>query len=427
MFETVAILLVLGSIFGYLNYRLFQLPFAIAMMIAGLLASLAVLGADAVFTEWHLGDELHRLALQDVNFSEALMRGMLSFLLFAGALHTDMAVMKKWHMSIVSLASVGVMISTSIIGFGTYGVLAMLGQDVPLIWCLVFGALISPTDPVAVLGIMKAAGAPKPVEIQVVGESLFNDGVGVVVFTVLLSIALGSAAAGAEPISATSVAILIAQEVIGGILLGLAAGWVTYLALKDLDEPNLETLITVAMVMGLSLIAFRLHTSAPLACVVAGLFVGNKGRADAMSAETEQSLDIVWSFIDEALNAVLFLLIGLEIIAFEFNRLTLTAAAFIIVLNLVARTVSVLVPINMLRRKMEFVTGTRRILIWGGIKGGISVALAMSLPPFPGRDIILTVTYAVVVTSILAQGLTVGKLIQNIARTGATAHGTAER
>lgn len=413
MFETVAILLVLGSIFGYLNYRLFQLPFAIAMMIAGLMASMAVLGADAIFTDWHLGADLRRLALEDVNFSEALMRGMLSFLLFAGALHTDMTVMNKFKWPIISLASVGVCISTAMIGFGTYGILAMLGHEVPMIWCLVFGALISPTDPVAVLGIMKAAGAPKPVEIQVVGESLFNDGVGVVIFTVLLSIAMGGAHGSAE-MDAAGIVMLISKEVIGGVLLGLGAGWITYLALKDLEEPNLETLITVAMVMGVSLVAFRLHTSAPLACVVAGLFVGNKGRADAMSEETEQSLDTVWSFIDEALNAVLFLLVGLEVLAFEFNRLTLTAAGLIIVLNLTARTVSVLIPINILRRRMTFVPGTRRILIWGGIKGGISVALALSLPEFPGRELILTATYAVVVTSILTQGLTVGKLINVI-------------
>jgi len=348
-----------------------------------------------------------------VNFSEALMRGMLSFLLFAGALHTDMTVLNKFKWPIISLASVGVCISTSLIGFGTYGILGMLGQEVPLIWCLVFGALISPTDPVAVLGIMKAAGAPKPVEIQVVGESLFNDGVGVVIFTVLLTIAVGGADGGAA-MDATGIVLLITKEVVGGVLLGLGAGWITYLALKDLDEPNLETLITVAMVMGVSLVAFRLHTSAPLACVVAGLFVGNKGRADAMTAKTEQSLDTVWSFIDEALNAVLFLLVGLEVLAFEFNQLTLTAAALIIVLNLAARTVSVLIPINFLRRRMTFVTGTRRILIWGGIKGGISVALALSLPEFPGRELILTATYAVVVTSILTQGLTVGKLINVI-------------
>jgi CPA1 family monovalent cation:H+ antiporter len=225
MFETVAILLVLGSIFGYLNYRLFQLPFAIAMMIAGLMASMAVLGADAMFTDWHLGQELRRLTLEDVNFSEALMRGMLSFLLFAGALHTDMTVMNKFKWPIISLASVGVCISTAMIGFGTYGILGMLGQDVPMIWCLVFGALISPTDPVAVLGIMKAAGAPKPVEIQVVGESLFNDGVGVVIFTVLLSIAMGGAHGSAE-MDAVGIAMLVSKEVIGGILLGLGAGWI---------------------------------------------------------------------------------------------------------------------------------------------------------------------------------------------------------
>lgn len=412
MFETVGILVVLASVFGFLNYHMFKLPFGIAMMVSGLAASILVLIVDAAAPGLGLGAALRELVLTDVNFSEALMRGMLSFLLFAGALHTDIGVLKKWLKPILTLASVGVVISTTIIGFGSWAAFNALGLEVPLIWCLVFGSLITPTDPVAVLGIMKAAGAPKSVEMKVVGESLFNDGVGVVLFTVLVTIAVGSGGAGGEVMDVTSVTVLVGQEVLGGLILGAIAGYVSYFALRDMDEPNLETLITVAIVAGTSLLAFKLHTSAPLACVVAGLFVGNKGREHAMSEDTEESLDRVWSFIDETLNAILFLLVGLEVVAFEFSGQALIVAAIMIVLNLVARSFSVLGPITIWRRFMDFVPGTRRILVWGGIKGGISVALALSLPEFPGREYVLTATYAVVVTSVFVQGLTVGKLIE---------------
>ncbi len=410
MLETVTILLVAASIFGYLNFRIFKLPFAIAMLVAGLLASLFVLTFDAYLPSYQLGQELREFALQEVDFSEALMRGMLSFLLFAGALHTDMKVLAKWSKAIFSLATVGVAISTVVIGVLSFGTFILLDLNVPFLWCLVFGALISPTDPVAVLGIMKAAGAPKQVETKVVGESLFNDGVGVVLFTLLVSIAIG----GDTNLEAIEVVKLILLEVIGGMGLGLIAGWITYLALKDLDEPNLETLITVAMVMGVSGLAFSLHASAPLACVVAGLFIGNKGREDAMSQDTADAVDTVWSFIDEALNAVLFLLVGLEVVAFDFDKSYLVAAILLIGVALFGRFLAVMIPMTLFKAVTEMLPGTRRILIWGGIKGGISIALALSLPQFEGRDVILTVTYAIVVVSILVQGLTVGRLIQQV-------------
>ncbi len=340
------------------------------------------------------------------------MHGMLSFLLFAGALHTNMAKLKKWAVPIFTLASIGVLISAGVIGGLSYFVFQFVGVPVPLMFCFVFGALITPTDPVAVLGIMKAAGAPPDVEIKVIGESLFNDGVGVVLFAVLLSIAV-SASTG-NSLGFSGVMYLIAVEVIGGVLLGLVGGYITYSALKSLEEPNLETLISVALVMGLTFIAFQLHTSAPLACVVAGLFIGNRGRDHAMGEDTELAIDIVWSFIDEALNAILFLLVGFELFVIQFNINFVLASGLIILVALLGRGLAVFIPMTFLKTRLEFRRGTRRVLWWGGIKGGISIALALSLPPFEGREIILAATYATVIVSVLIQGLSIGKLIKKL-------------
>ena len=410
MFETVTILIVLAAAFGALNHRTLRLPFGIAMIIAGLLASMLVLGVDALWPGLGLSEALRELVLEDIDFSEALMHGMLGFLLFAGALHTDFDRLRAWIGPIATLATVGVLLSTTVIGLGAYGVTQVIGIEVPLAWCLVVGALVSPTDPVAVLGIMKAAGAPKSVEIKVVGESLFNDGVGVVVFSVLLAIAAGGGAHG-EAVTAATIAELLAVEVVGGVALGLVAGWLTERLLRLLDEPNLEILITIALVMAISSVALQLHTSAPLACVVAGLLIGNRGRATAMSATTQTALDQVWSFVDDALNAILFLLIGLEVVAFEYSGAAVLGAALLIVVNLVVRSVAVFLPLSLFSRFMDFAPGTRSILVWGGIKGGISVALALSLPEFEGRGFLLAAVYAIVVSSVLGQGLTVGSLI----------------
>jgi CPA1 family monovalent cation:H+ antiporter len=318
----------------------------------------------------------------------------------------------------VTLATVGVVLSAGLIGLGSYGLFNQLGLAVPLTWCLVFGALISPTDPVAVLGIMRSAGAPRSLEVKVVGESLLNDGVGVVLFTILLAVARGSTAHGEEP-GAGHFLQTAFVEVAGGLLLGLVAGYLAYRAMRSLDEPNLEILISVALVMGVSLLSFRLHASAPLACVVAGLFIGNHGRRFAMSDRTRTALDLVWEFLDEGLNAVLFLLVGLEVVvAVRYEAPSLAAGVLMIPLALGARAVSVALPIEALRRVESFTPGVVRVLTWGGLKGGISVALALSLPAFPGRAVVLTVTYVVVLFSIIVQGLTVGRVVRLVA-TGA--------
>lgn len=287
-------------------------------------------------------------------------------MLFAGALHTNLTRLKKWALPIFTIASLGVLISAGIIGTLSYFVFELVDVHVPFMFCLVFGALITPTDPVAVLGIMKAAGAPKDVEIKVVGESLFNDGVGVVLFAVLLSIALSDSTG--HTMGFIEIMHIIGVEVIGGVALGLLGGYIAFLALKSLDEPNLETLISVSLVMGITFIAFQLHTSAPLASVVAGLFIGNRGRDHAMGENTELAIDIVWAFIDEALNAILFMLVGFELFIIPFNLDYVLASILLIFVGLIGRAAAVYFPITMLKSQLEFRRGTRRILWWGGSK-----------------------------------------------------------
>lgn len=410
--EATTLLLVLASAFGLFNHHVLRLPLAIGLLVSGLVASLALFGVDAVVPGFDLVGQA-RETIREIDFAEAVLHGMLSVLLFAGALHTDLEDLLERARSIAALATVGVLISTLVAGVAAYGVFSLLGLEVGLAWCFVFGALISPTDPIAVLGIMRSAGAPKSLEIKVVGESLFNDGIGVVVFLVLVDVAVGGAGGGVD---ASSVAKLLALEVVGGVLLGLFLGWVSYLALRSMEDANLEIMISVACVLLINLVALRLHLSAPLAAVVAGLLLGNRGRHFAMNEKTKEHLDVVWSFLDEALNAILFLLVGVEVFALEFEGKRMLAGLALIPLVLLARTVAVTVPLATLARGASFGPGTRRVLIWGGLKGGISVALAMSLPSFTGRDDLLVAAYATVVFSIVVQGLSVGPLIRAVAR-----------
>jgi CPA1 family monovalent cation:H+ antiporter len=411
LLDATAILLCLAALFGLINHHVFRLPFTIGLLVSGLLGSFGVLVIDALIPGIHLAATIREAVLQ-VDFARAVLSGMLSLLLFAGALHTDLRLLRAHLAPILSLATVGILLSTAVAGLAAYGVFRLLGVEISLGWCLVFGALISPTDPIAVLGVMKAAKAPKDLEIKVIGESLFNDGIGVVVFTVLVGLA-ASSSAGLDP---GAIGKLLAQEILGGVLLGLAVGYLCYRALRTLDEPNLEILITLAGILGLNLVASRLHFSAPLGAVVAGLFLGNHGRTDAMSDRTQSTLDTVWTFLDEGLNALLFLLIGVEFFAIDYSRTDyLIAAAILIPVTLAARLLGVAAPLSVLRARLQIRRGAVRILTWGGLKGGISIALAMKTPDFPGRNAVLTITYAVVVFSIIVQGLSLGALLRRLA------------
>ncbi len=400
--DAAAILVVLAAVLGYFNYRYLGLPHTIGLTIMGALASLGVVVADLAWPALVLGDTV-RAFLAGIDFHTALMDGMLAFLLFAGALHVDLGSLVERCWAVGIMATFGVLISTALVGFGFRLFTVMLGLEVPYLWCFVFGALISPTDPVAVLGILKTARVPATLEAKIAGESLFNDGVGVVVFSILLA-----AAIGAEEFSAVHALELFAVEAIGGAVLGFGLGWLAYRAIRTIDEHNLEILLTLAVVMGGYALAHRLHVSGPLAMAVAGLFIGNHGRTYGMSESSREHVTTFWSLLDEVLNSVLFLLIGLEVVAVAAN-LGLLALGFVsIVVVLLARAASVGISLTLLEKFSTFTKGAYPMLVWGGLRGGISIALALSLPPGPLREIILTATYVVVVFSVVVQGATVG-------------------
>jgi CPA1 family monovalent cation:H+ antiporter len=337
------------------------------------------------------------------------MQGMLSALLFAGALHVSLEDLKKQKWIVAILASVGMLSSTVMVGFASYYVFALFDLNIPFIYCLLFGSLISPTDPIAVLGILKHLGAPKTLETKIAGESLFNDGFAVVVFIVLLGIAAGG---GDEPVSASSVMMLFLQEAVGGVGFGLIAGYVVFRMLASIDNYQVEILLTIGLVFGGYALASALHISGPIFVVVAGLLIGNRGRQHGMSDRTREHLDDFWELIDEILNAVLFVLIGLEVLILTFDLNYLYAGLVMIPVTLLARFISVGVPVSIMKLKKTFTPNVIRILTWGGLRGGISIALALTLPAGESREALIVVTYVIVIFSIIVQGLTVGKLIK---------------
>lgn len=399
-----ATLVVLCAVFSYLNYRYLGLPTTIGVMLIALLSSLVLLALGRMGLGF---PHLLAQAVGRIDFDATVMRGMLGFLLFAGALHVDLDRLTKQGRVVGSLATAGVVLATVLIGTGSWYLFTGLGLQVPLIYCFLFGALISPTDPIAVLGVLKQVDAPHSIETKIAGEALFNDGVGVVVFLALFEIV-----SGGHDVTATSVLLTFAQEAIGGVLFGLAIGYIAYRMLKSVDNYQVEVLITLALVMGGYALADWLHTSGPLAMVVAGLLIGNRGRSHAMSASTEQHIDTFWELIDEILNAALFVLIGLEILALTFRPEHLVAGLVAIPMVLLARLISVAVPVTILRRVRSFSPHAVKVLTWSGLRGGISVALALSLPAGAERDLLVTATYAVVTFSILVQGVTIGPLLR---------------
>ncbi len=404
-FDAAAILIVLAAALGYLNHRVFKLPSSIGLTIMGLLASLIMIGIDSILPGSALAPMVESF-LSGLDFHKTLMEGMLSFLLFAGALHVDWAEMRRGRWPILILSTIGVIISTLIVGYGFYLLVGAFGLVVPLIWCFVFGALISPTDPVAVMGVLKRAAVPPTLQATVAGESLFNDGVGVVVFAILLSIATGS-----EPFSLFQAAADFATEAGGGVLLGLVIGWIAYRAMRAIDEYNVEVLISLAVVMGGYSLAHFIHVSGPVAMAVAGLVIGNAAVADAMSDQTQDYLLKFWALIDEILNAVLFLLIGLEVIAVAKDSHLLPLGLIAIPLVIAARSISVGLPLFALRRVLSLGPLALPILVWGGLRGGISVALALSLSESPMRTIILAATYVIVLFSVIIQGGSFGWMV----------------
>ncbi len=407
-FDLVAVLLGLAAFFGYLNHRFLKLPHTIGLVVIALAVSFGVIAVDAAAPGWGLGAAVRRM-LDEIDFTQALMKGLLGFLLFAGALHVDVSQLERRKWAIGGMATVGVLISTALVGGGIWLVFGALGIAVPFAYCLVFGALISPTDPIAVLGILKRVEVPESLQAKIAGESLFNDGVGVVVFTIVAALATGSAGAGLGPMPVLA---LFVGEALGGAALGLATGYVAFLAMRSLDEHNIEVMITLALVTVTYALAGRLHVSGLIAVVVAGLLIGNHGARLAMSARTRAHVHTFWSLADEVLNSLLFMLIGFEVVAVSGEPAYVIAALLAVPLVLASRLAAVAVPIFILRPRRTFTRGAIPTLTWGGLRGGISVALALSLPPSPEREVIVTVCYGVVIFSIGVQGLTMERLVR---------------
>jgi CPA1 family monovalent cation:H+ antiporter len=404
--DIIAILITFAAIFAYLNERYIGLPRTIGLMALSLIFSLGLmaLGKMGYFSLAEMAGEM----LAKLDFYTMLMHGMLGFLLFAGALHVNFDDLLSEKAIIFLLATVGVVLSTVLVGGLAWGLFYLLGMEMPLLYCFLFGALISPTDPIAVLGIMKKAGAPKSLETTVTGESLFNDGIGVVVFLALLSLVHGG-----HDASWVGIAKLFLVEAVGGIAYGALVGYITYLLLKRVDKYQVEVLITLATVVAGYRSAELLHVSAPLAIVVAGLLVGNHGRHFGMSPLTRRHLDTFWELIDEILNAVLFVLIGLEYLILPHDMSFVLAGVLMIPLVLLSRFISVSSTVRFIRMFRRIETGTARVLTWAGLRGGISVALALSLPAGPERSAIIAITYIIMAFSILVQGLTVGRVMEH--------------
>ena len=402
LIHTLTILICLAALFSYLNHRLLKLPMTIGLMAVALVFSLILL----VLGKLGVGIEAEgQRFIGAIDLNEALMHGMLGVLLFAGALHVKLDELLDLKWVIGTLAVIGTILSSLITGTLGYVLFDLVGMPLPFLYCLLFGALISPTDPIAVMGILRQARLPKALEMKIVGESLFNDGVGVVIFLVLLNLL------PKPSVDVGDIVTLFAKEALGGAVLGLVLGYVAYRMLRSVDNYQVEILITLALVMGSFGLADLLHTSGPIAVVMAGLLIGNHGRRWAMSDTTREHLDNFWELLDELLNAVLFVLIGLEVLVLSFQRPYLIGGLVAIPLVLAVRWASVVLQIKAFSLVREFGARTITILTWGGLRGGISVALALSLPHGPMRDAVVTMTYAVVVFSILVQGLTINRVL----------------
>lgn len=409
LYNLISVIVVIAAVFGYLNFRFIKLPGTIGIMLISLLASLIVISIGTVRPKFF--NSIIEV-IRNINFYNALMQVMLGFLLFAGAMHIDAKKLRTERTAVITFSTIGVILSTFIIGILMYYMTGWFGIQIPFINCLLFGALISPTDPIAVLSILKKANIPQSLETKITGESLFNDGVAVVVFVTIFEIMR----TGVENVSAAGVLWLFIKEAVGGFVFGLLLGYLGYLALKSIDNYTIEVLITLAIVMGGYAFADYLHLSGPLAIVAAGIVTGNKSLEFGTSAVTRDYINKFWEMIDEVMNAILFLLIGFEMLIIPFTSKLLWLGCVAILIVLIARFLSVALPIIVLKQRMAFERNAIAILTWGGLRGGISVALALSLPTSDeATRVLVPVTYFVVLFSILVQGLTIGRIAKKLA------------
>jgi len=405
MLDLVALFIGLTTLLAYVNYRFIKLPPAIGVMAMALL--LSALAQLATFSGYEVLEDHISHLVRDIDFTEVLMTWFLPALLFAGALHVDLNDLKEFKWQIGGLATLGVIVSTFVVGWLAEFVFGAVGWEISLVYCLLFGALISPTDPIAVMGILKTSGAPRPLQSTITGESLFNDGSAIVIFTILLGVlALGT------PPTAIEISLLFLKEAVGGVVFGLGLGVIVYRMIRSISDHQITVLLTLALVFGGSALADELHVSAPITMVVAGLIIGNHGRRSAMDEVARRYVDGFWAVIDSILNSLLFALIGLELLVLPLTWMHVVIGLALGAVVLVARMIVIAPAVIVARFRGFYVPrGTSRVLMWGGLRGGVSVALALSLPPGFARDTILTVTYVVVLVSILVQGLTIGKVV----------------
>ncbi len=409
IYNVLTIIIVLTAIFGYINFRFIKLPGIIGIMIISLIASLLIIVIGKINPVFY--QKVTQL-INVIDFKTALFKIMLSFLLFAGAFHINATKLKKEIVPIITFSTIGVLVSTFIVAGLLFITAKLFNVPIDFIYCLLFGALISPTDPIAVLGILKEAKIPSTLEIKISGESLFNDGVGVVVFITILEIA----SAGLQNMSTGKIVWLFIKEAGGGIAIGFLLGYTGFWALRSIDNYKVEVLITLAIVMGGYLLADVLHISGPLAMVVAGIVTGNKSREEVMSDTTRNYIDKFWEMMDEIMNAILFLLIGFQMLVIPFNTTVFILGCISILIVLLARFISISLPIYALQYKMPFEKNAIPILTWGGIRGGLSVAMALSIPKEMFGEIFVAITYVIVLFSIIVQGLTIGKLAKKLAK-----------
>jgi monovalent cation:H+ antiporter, CPA1 family len=408
MFQAVGVLLTLIAVFGLINQRFLRLPDTLGITAVGLLVSLCFLVATYGNPEFV---SKARQLVGNIDFADVVFHGLLSFLLFASALHVDLSRMRTVKLPVFLLATAGVVISTAAVGTGFHLLTLALGHPVGWLWSLVFGALISPTDPIAVMSVLKNAGAAEDLKIKIAGESLFNDGTGVVAFVTLVGLATG-----ATEFSPMHTATTLLREVGGAVIVGFALGYAAFLMLRVLKSHAVQIMVTLALATAGYSISEWVHVSAPLAMVVMGLVVGNQGTKRAMTARAREHLFGFWVLLDELLNLVLFGLIGLQVIALSFDLKVVWIGVAAIPVVLLARAISVAIPLTALRSFRKLSPHTVKIMTWGGLRGGISIALALSLPQFPGRDMLIGVTYLVVVFSLLAQATTLGALVRRLTR-----------
>lgn len=406
-FLLVTILVTICAAFSYINIRFLKLPPTIGLMLIALVSSLVIIVEGKINSGFHVYIEN---LVKRIDFSSVLLNIMLSFMLFAGSIHVSAKQLKQQRTAVLAFSTLGVAISTFVYGTLIFFVFRLFSEDVNYVYCLLFGALISPTDPIAVLSILKGTKIPQEMEIVISGESLFNDGVGVVFFVSIMEIVK----TGVENFSMGTVGLLFAQEVLGGLALGIAISYLAYFLIKKIDHYQTEVLVTLALVMCCDAIARKLHVSAPLAVVAAGLVFGNKVNHSAMSEKAIDYGNKFWELIDDFLNAMLFVLIGLQLVVMPFNMNYVGIGLIAIPILLLARWVSIVLPMIFMKNRELYNFKTAKIITWGGLRGGLSVALALSLPENHYKELIVVVTYVVVIFSIVVQGLTTERLVKSI-------------